>query len=196
MQLSEKFARKLIERKVISKTDADVYIFGFYQTVMLLINVTTTLVLSILFKLVFPCILLNISYISIRISAGGHHANNAICCYINSTLMIAGLLAIIKWVVFQPIISWIIILFSSILIWILAPVETENNPLDKVEVRVYRKRSHVVLLIQIAINVLFSLCELNWIVQISALGLVTEFIMLILGILKLRLHDENCEKNM
>jgi accessory gene regulator B len=82
------------------------------------------------------------------------------------------------------------------LIWILAPVETENNPLDKVEVRVYRKRSHVVLLIQIAINVLFSLCELNWIVQISALGLVTEFIMLILGILKLRLHDENCEKNM
>lgn len=191
-QLSEKFAGKLIERKIISETDTDVYVYGFYQTIMLLINVITTLVLSILFRLVFPCILLNISYISIRICAGGYHADNAVRCYMNSTLMIVGLLSVIKWVSFHPIVSWILILFSSIMIWIMTPVETENNPLDEVEVRVYRKRSHIVLLIQIGFSVVFTMCGLNWIVQILALGLVTEFIMLVLGVIKLRLKYMNC----
>lgn len=95
-RLSEKFVGKLISVGIISETDADVYLFGFFQLVMMLLNIVTTIVLGVLFELLLPCILLNVSYIAIRTSAGGHHADSPMRCYINSTIMISVLLAVIK----------------------------------------------------------------------------------------------------
>ena len=53
-RLSEKFAEKLIHAEIISETDADVYVYGFFQSVMLLLNITTTILLGILFQEFFP----------------------------------------------------------------------------------------------------------------------------------------------
>jgi putative AIP processing-secretion protein len=63
---------------------------------MMLLNIVTTLFLGILFQLFVPCILLNLSFIPLRINAGGYHADNPAKCYVNSTIMIAVLLAAIK----------------------------------------------------------------------------------------------------
>lgn len=68
----------------------------FFQSFMILLNIVMTFFLGILFQLVIPCILLTLSYIPIRINAGGHHADSPMKCYINSTIMIAVLLAVIK----------------------------------------------------------------------------------------------------
>ena len=77
-RLSEKFAGKLISTGIISETDAEIYVYGFFQTVMLVLNVATTLFLGIIFQMISPCILLNLAYIPIRISAGGHHADSPV----------------------------------------------------------------------------------------------------------------------
>ena len=180
--LSEKFAGKLVHAGVISETDADVYVYGFFQGMMLLLNVITTLLLGILFQQLRLCILLNAAYIPNRISAGGHHADSPFRCYINSTNMIAILLAVIKWIPINPIASVILLVVASIVIWILAPVETENNPLDDTEQYVYRKRTRIVLGIEAAASI-FSLIFLKE--QIAAtivLGLSTEAWMLIIGV--------------
>ena len=65
--------------------------------------------------------------------------------------MIAVLLAIIKWIPMHHVVSVILLVVSSVVIWILAPVETENNPLDEVEVCVYRRRTKIVLAIELAV---------------------------------------------
>ena len=139
-RLSEKFVGKLISGGIISETDADVYLFGFFQLVMMLLNIVTTIVLGVLFELLLPCILLNVSYIAIRTSAGGHHADSPMRCYVNSTIMISVLLAVIKWITFQRTVSVIMLAVAIIFIWITAPVETENNQLDETEKSVHRKR--------------------------------------------------------
>ena len=165
--LSKRFAGKLICAGIISEADADVYVYGFFQGMMLLLNVITTLLLGILFQQLLLCMLLNAAYIPIRISAGGHHAI---------------LLAVIKWIPINPIASVILLVVASIVIWILAPVETENNPLDDTEQYVYRKRTRIVLGIEAAASI-FSLIFLKE--QIAAtivLGLSTEAWMLIIGV--------------
>lgn len=180
--LSKRFAGKLICAGIISEADADVYVYGFFQGMMLLLNVITTLLLGILFQQLLLCMLLNAAYIPIRISAGGHHADSPFRCYINSTIMIAILLAVIKWIPINPIASIILLVVASIVIWILAPVETENNPLDDTEQYVYRKRTRIVLGIEAAASI-FSLIFLKE--QIAAtivLGLSTEAWMLIIGV--------------
>lgn len=183
-RLSKKFAGKLISTGIISETDADVYVYGFFQLVMMLLNIATTIILGVLFKLLLPCILLNISYIAIRTSAGGHHAGSPMRCYVNSTIMISVLLAIIKWIPFQRAVSVAILAAASIFIWITAPVETENNQLDETERFVHRRRTRIVLIVEIIVFVMCMIIGKNQICKIIALGLFTELVMLLAGILQ------------
>lgn len=183
-RLSEKFAGELVSAGVISETDADVYMFGFFQVVMLLLNVLTTFILGVVFRLIIPCIILNLAYIPIRTSAGGHHADSPLKCYINSTIIIAILLAVIKWISIPNTFSIALMVISSIAIWILAPVETENNPLDEMEQRVYRKRTQILLCIELIICLIFLILSKNWITSTITLGLFTECLMLISGKVK------------
>ena len=104
-RLAEKFAGKLVQAGTVSQEEADVYAFGFYQMLMLLLNVGTTLLLGAAFGLFLPCVLLNVAYIPIRVSAGGHHADTPFRCYLFSTLLIAGLLGILKWVPIPPAVA-------------------------------------------------------------------------------------------
>ncbi len=181
-RLSEKFAGKLVSAGIISEADTDVYMYGFFQAVMLLFNVVTTLLLGIIFQLLIPCILLNLAYIPIRINAGGHHADSPFKCYIHSTIMIVVLLSIIKWIPIHPIVSTALFMISSIVIWITAPVETENNPLDEVEQHVYRKRTKIILIIEIVIILLCLIVSKDQIAATIVLGLFTEALMLLVGI--------------
>lgn len=180
-RLSQKFAGKLIRTGIISETDADVYVYGFFQLAMMLLNIVTTLFLGILFQLLIPCILLNLSYIPLRINAGGHHADSPMKCYINSTIMIAALLAVIKWLTIHPAVSAVLLVLSGFVIWILAPVEAENNPWEDTEKLVYRRRTQVVLVIETIIFAISLIFMKNWVSETIMLGVLTESVLLLVG---------------
>ena len=191
--LSEKFAKKLIQAEIIPESDADIYVFGCYQFGMMLLNIVTTIGLGILFRLFLPCVLLNLSFIPIRISAGGHHADSPVKCYVLSTLLIAALLAILKWVSVSLLAAWILILAASVVLLWLAPVETENNPLDETEVRVYRRRTRIVLGIELLAALLATLLHRNFLVVILSFGLLTASFMLVVGACaNLKRHWKRC----
>ena len=193
-RLSKKFVCRLIRTGIISETDADVYMYCFFQLVMMLLNIATTIVLGVLFKLLLPCILLNISYIAIRTSAGGHHAGSPIRCYVNPMIIISVVLAIIKWIPFQRAVSVAILGAASIFIWITAPVETDNNQLDKTERFVHRRRTRSILIIEI---VSFGICMIlrkKQVCNIIALGIFTESVMLLAGMLQFLKNGKNKEE--
>lgn len=183
-RLSQKFAGKLISTGIISETDADVYVYGFFQLAMMLLNIVTTFLLGVLFQLLIPCILLNLSYIPLRMNAGGHHADSPMKCYINSTIMIAALLAVIKWISIHPAISAVLFALSGIVTWILAPVEAENNPWDDTEKLVYRRRAKVILIIETVIFAISLIFMKSWVSETIMLGIFTESLILLIGALK------------
>ena len=187
-RLAEKFAGKLVQAGTVSQEEADVYAFGFYQMLMLLLNVGTTLLLGAAFGLFLPCVLLNVAYIPIRVSAGGHHADTPFRCYLFSTLLIAGLLGILKWVPIPPAVSLGLLAVSGVVIWIMAPVETENHPLDETERHVYRRRAHAVLIAELAAGLLAVILAREQLAAIVVLGLGTECGMLLAGAWKNRRH--------
>lgn len=193
-RLSQRFADKLVGFGIISESDIEIYVFGFYQIVMLLLNVVTTLILGVAFRLIVPCIILNIAYIVIRISAGGYHADSPVKCYIYSTLMIAVLLSVIKWIHIPNTVLASMLVISGIVIVIFAPVETKNNPLDEIEKKVYRKRSLIVLSLEILACIFLQIISKEWVVQTVVLGLFAECIMLIAGAIKNHLYiDHNSD---
>ncbi len=183
-RLSEKFAGKLISAGIIPEEDSEIYSYGFFQSCMMLFNIVTTLFLSIIFQLLVPCIVLNMVFIPLRMNAGGHHADSPLKCYINSTVMIALLLAVIKWIPVYPVVSVIMVLISCIVNITSAPVETENNPLDETEKSVYRKRTMLILAVETIAFIISLLIFRNWIAETIALGMFTESLLVIMGIVK------------
>lgn len=183
-RLSEKLTGKLIRAGIISETDTDVYVYGFFQLAMMLLNIVTTLFLGILFQLLIACILLNLSYIPLRINAGGHHADSPMKCYIHSTIMIAALLAVIKWLTIHPAVYAVLLVLSGVVIWILAPVEAENNPWEDTEKLIYRRKSRVILGIEIIAFVITLIFTKKWVSETIALGVFTECLMLLVGAVK------------
>lgn len=182
-QLSKKFAWKLIDAGIIAEEDADVYIYGFFQACMMLLNIVTTLSLGMIFQLLIPCIVLNATFIPLRINAGGHHADCPVKCYINSILKITVLLAIIKWVSIYPVILFLLVIITAIVNIIFAPVETPNNPLDEKETVVYRKRTMIILAIEVVLFFLSLLFLETWISKTMALGMISECLLVVLGVL-------------
>ena len=154
---SEKFAKKLIQAEIIPESDADIYVFGCYQFGMMLLNIVTTIGLGILFRLFLPCVLLNLSFIPIRISAGGHDEE------------------------LKEIITG------------LCGDKKENNPLDETEVRVYRRRTRIVLGIELLAALLATLLHRNFLVTIIGFGLLTASFMLVVGACaNLKRHWKRC----
>lgn len=183
-KLSEKFSQQLINSGIISEEDYDIYTYGFFQLIMMILNISTSLALGIVFKLLIPCILLNIAFIPLRINAGGYHADSPVRCYVNSTAIIALLLAIIKWVSFPIFVPVIMVIVSSILIWFFAPVDTADNPCNEIEKVVYGKRIKITLIIE---TIVFAVCVIfsqTMTVKTIALGILAESFMLIVGMVK------------
>ena len=181
-KLSEKFAGILINTGIIPEEDAEIYSYGFFQSCMMLLNVVTTLFLGIIFHVIIPCIVLNMVFITLRMNAGGHHANSPLKCYVNSTIMIASLLAIIKWIPIYPVISVIMVLISCIVNIAFAPVEAENNLLEETEKSVYRKRTILILIIEIIVFFISSFIFDKWFAETVALGMFTESLLIIMGV--------------
>lgn len=63
---------------------------------MILVNIAPTIFPGILFQLFLLCILLNLSFISLRIDTDLDHVGSLAKYYVNSTIITVVLLAVIK----------------------------------------------------------------------------------------------------
>ena len=185
-KMSWKFANQLVESGIIDEADADVYMFGFFQMSMLLLNVITSFLIGAAFQLILPCLLLNVAFIPLRTYAGGFHANSPIKCYLYSSAMIAALLAAIKWIVMPDGILLAILMISGVVIFSFAPVDAENNPLDVMEKKIYRKRALLILCIEISCSIFFLILSDRQISQIITLSLLAECLLVLVGKLQNR----------
>ena len=180
--LTIKFVNMLINNNIIKKEDAEIYSYGFKELIFIIINIITTIVIGLIFNKVFEVILFMIIYLPIRVYAGGYHARTKLRCYIFSVLMLISVCYILKLNLLNNYLLIVILtIISSGIILYLAPVEDKNKPLDKIEIKVYTKRTIrnlVIVLIVLCITLIFNKINLSACICIS---LLCNGIMLILG---------------
>jgi len=122
-----------------------------------------------------------IAYGLLRTSAGGYHARTQGSCYIFSIAMIIIVLSALKYLQWNPVIYLSLVLLSSIFIFLLAPVEDSNKPLDALEHRVYKKRSRIILIFLLLITLLFVFFGKTDIAHCLSISIIALAMMLILG---------------
>lgn len=179
--ISTKITNILIKYACISKENSELYSYGFRQLFMMLLNISITLLLGIIFNKLLQSILFSIVYIPIRSFAGGYHAKTPLRCTIFSTLMIFLVLLILKFIVLPTYVVILLWLISVGIIISLSPVENRNKPLDAIEKLVYRKRTMFLLALNCIIIIVFMIFSLNQLYTCVVLSLVSLSIMLLLG---------------
>ncbi len=178
--LSIKIIDGLIRNDVIKNEDRDIYLFGINQMFIISLNILTTLLIGIVFNVVFEMIIFSISYIALRSYAGGYHARNNLNCYIVSVLILLSAVGLIK-SDFWDLTNIIICLFvSSIVIVRLAPIADINKPLDDVEKVVFRKKTLTILVILLLVASVSGAFMLK-ITTCVTIAVLTASIMVIVG---------------
>lgn len=179
--LVKKVTNYFIINGIIKEEDKEIYSYGLHQGLLIVINILTTIAIGFLFAMVVESILFMIAYIPLRSYAGGYHAKTELRCYFLSTILIVLALLLMKFIPIREYIILGITGISGLIIYILAPVEDRNKPLDQIEYKMYRKKSRNILAIEILSLLVFYLLGFKKISLIISISIFILSLMLVMG---------------
>ena len=183
-RISNRIADRFTEKKVIPPEEKELYRFGVQQGLSIALNVVTTFVIGLVFRMVLESFLFLAVYIPLRSFAGGIHAKTANRCYVYSSLLV------IKFFPLGNLICSCLSFLSGIIIFLLAPVEAEHKKLDEIEYVVYRKRSRIILVAEIIIQLLLSMIMPKRFIMCFSLSFVCLATVMIVGAVKNKKNGE------
>lgn len=178
---SEAVTRKLQENNTINEEQYEICLYGLQQGFTIILNIVTTFIIGMIMKGLLYAVVFTILYIPLRSNAGGYHAKTAIRCYLYSILLMIAVLLAIKHMAIPRFICIIIFAISISVICILAPIEDSNKPLDEIEVKVYHKRTLIILAIESMLFIIGLALNLRYFMQTTVWVMITMSIILLMG---------------
>lgn len=170
----------LIHNQVIDEDDRDVYEYGFHSLYNNIIDIVSIVIIALFFYSVPQTIVYHISFVLLRNTAGGYHTKTHLRCFIMSTTILLVSLFVITRVA-SPVLSIGLACLSTILIWVKAPIEHENNPMSKEKyhrMKILSRMTSIIFLCLIFLTNIFMDISLRWIAMSLAFGMATHAILL------------------
>lgn len=143
--VTEELIKGLVSSELIKSEDSSLYQYGLQQGLFMFLNFFTTVIVGLIFGMLWQSVLFSLVYMPLRMNAGGYHARTPLRCYVFSTALIFAVLSVIRLVSQSRLICGIIAVAGAAVIFALAPVGDANKPLDKIEQKVYRERACLTL---------------------------------------------------
>lgn len=146
---ADKIIGWLIKNDLMEEKERELYRFGFKHVFLCCINLGTAIIIGAICGMFWQSIVFSMSYIPLRRYAGGYHAKTPQLCYILSTLLIFSALMVVKYFPNNNFIVQITVGISALLIFLDAPIESKNKPLNEKETVVFRKKARILFCINI-----------------------------------------------
>ena len=178
---AETITRKLQENNSISSEQYEICRFGIQQGLTIILNAITIIAIGAVVRELIQAFFFMVLYAPLRSNAGGYHARTPALCYIYSILLMIVILLAMKYLDIPYFICIITFIISCILIFILAPVEDANKPLDNTEQKVYKKRTHEITVMEIMIFIVASVFNVKMVSLCVMWVLLTMGIILLVG---------------
>lgn len=151
---------KLIKVSAINHDDQEVCSYGLEIAISSILSIVAVIILGIFYGKLIHSIFFLIAYCTLRAQAGGFHASchrNCISLFIFSFIIIISKINILKdsSIIF---LTWGI---CMVILFLYAPVEALNNPLDEKIKKIMRKKSLILCFIFFLFYQLLQLIGLN-----------------------------------
>ena len=160
-KLSRRIGDSLVRSNIVKAEDAEIYIYGINQILVSVLNVSTAIIIGLIFGVFFDIAVFMAAYIPLRSFAGGYHAKTPLRCYIFSIIMLIIVSIGMKYLYLTEWIYYAVLLAATLVVFALSPVEDRNKPLDEIEHKVYKKRAIFISVTEILVGLAFKLMGLN-----------------------------------
>lgn len=183
-KLSRQIGDDLVRSSVVKAEDVEMYIYGINQILVSVLNVSSALIIGLIFGMFLEVAVFMAAYIPLRIFAGGYHAKTPLRCYIFSVIMLIIVSIGMKYI---PLAEWAyyaILLVAALVVLVLSPVEDKNKPLDEIERKVYKKRAALIAVAELMIGLVFKLIRLDSLFIAMAYSFAILCFMLVAGAVK------------
>lgn len=183
-KIADNIAKLMLNNKIIEENKVVICKWGIGHILDTVFNITTFLIIGIIFNMLFETIIFTIGYIPLRIYAGGYHAKTPFRCWCLSNIILVVSLVLVRNAGKFYIVFVTLSLIAIVVLLIFMPIEDLHKPLDQNDRRKYKKRGVAILAIEICISVVFALLHHNKISLILSSIWILLSVMLILGVIK------------
>lgn len=160
-KLARRIGNNLVQSNVIEAEDIEIYIYGINQIFVSILNVSSALIIGLIFGVFWEIAVFMAVYIPLRSYAGGYHARTPLRCYIFSVIMLIIVSAGMKYLCVAKWVYYAIFALAIIVIFMLSPVEDKNKPLDEIEYKVYKKRTILIAIAEILLSILLKIIGMD-----------------------------------
>lgn len=180
-RLAVKIVNNLVHSGVIKEEDAEIYIYGINQILTSVLNVSSALIIGLIFG-VFPEIAVFMAaYIPLRSFAGGYHAKTPLSCYVFSVIMLIVVSIGLKYLHLADWVYYAVLVAATLVVLVLSPVEDRNKPLAEIEQKVYKRRTILIAAVELTLAMLLKLLMFDDLFIATAYSFVVLSLMLIAG---------------
>lgn len=154
-RLSRKITQKLIDKEIISFEDWEIYMYGLQMMISGIVKFIGFMIIAWLLGWVVEAIVFITVFSLLRVNAGGYHADTYLKCFLITAIATFSSIGIVKYyfisgsVLYMAMIS----LLAGALVLFYAPVDTPNKRMAGNEKKIFRRRSIVVLILEIFVIV-------------------------------------------
>lgn len=170
----------MLRNKVISEDDKEIYLFGLVLMLRVLLNTVTLILIGLWFNMLAVSATFVCFSLFIRSYSGCFHSDNPVICYLISTSSIILLLISIKLQIWNVYISGILVILSTVIFLIYAPVGHKNKILEDIESKIYRRRLLKIVFGLLCLMSIFTISNLKYLLYAGSFAFGMSAFMIIL----------------
>lgn len=157
------------ENNVIKKDDMEIYEYGLELLLSSILQIIAVLLISVVVGKLLVTIMFLLAFCTLRTFAGGYHAETHFKCFIILLFVYSTFLALIFFLNQDAmrIAAIVFSSFSTILVFVWAPIDSENKPLTSDEKNRYRKISISIIFVQTLLIITMALFNIQIMFSVS-----------------------------
>ena len=178
---------KIVKTQIVSKQDVPIYQYGLKMLLLKVVYIASFIIYALLVGALKETILFLITYSLLRSYSGGYHASSILKCYIVSLSTVISNSVLCKVSITGNLFKAdiVLLILSSIFIFLFSPVDNHEKQLDNLEKKVYGYRAKICVVCCFTLFIVFNMLNITQTMAIAVNNaVVLESVMMILGMKK------------
>lgn len=185
--LSSIITEALYKSQVIAEEDKELYTYGFFVLLSKGLFFLVSALFGWMLGVLWESIVFYIMFSMLRSYAGGFHASKeSVCtCCTTASLFLSSLSILYMQRIGNSIIPFCILAVCGAVIYLLAPLDSEDKPLTRAELVLYRQKTRAIDITIVIISIVGLCLHLPAILHAASISMALECVLLVLGKVKI-----------
>lgn len=181
--LSSLITEALYKSQVIAEEDKELYVYGFFVLLSKGLFFLVSAFFGWMFGVLWESIVFYIMFSTLRSYAGGFHASKeSICTFCTTASLFLSSLSIWHMErIGNPVIPSCILTVCGVVVYLLAPLDSEEKPLTRTELALYRQKTREMVIVIWIISIIGLCYHISALLYAASISMLIEGGLLALG---------------